>query len=267
MPQIVSPTGKPIILPPNRPNAGITTAYQREIDQLVADMHASLVYWVRAAYRKTPPESMAMDASPARALAKVLAGLRKRWTDNFATRARELALRFVRGSSTHTDTSMAAALKASGITVKFKTTRAQNDALQAQITENMALIKSIAAQHLTQVEGMVMRSVQKGRDLGGLVGEMERAYGVTRRRAAFIARDQNNKATATVTRVRRAELGITEAIWQHSTAGRVPRPSHVAVNGKRFDSQKGMLIEGEWLQPGEAINCRCFSRSVLPGFV
>ncbi|WP_257785984.1 hypothetical protein [Burkholderia ubonensis] len=39
---------------------------------------------------------------------------------------------------------------------------------------------------------------------------------MTKRRAAFIAHNQNSKATATITRVRQEGLGITEAIWLHS---------------------------------------------------
>jgi len=62
------------------------------------------------------------------------------------------------------------------------------------------------------------------------------------------------------------ELGITEAVWMHSHAGKVPRPTHVAMNGTRFKVAEGMWdsAEGKFIQPGELINCRCTSRSVLP---
>ena len=58
--------------------------------------------------------------------------------------------------------------------------------------------------------------------------------------AVIIARDQNNKATASMTRARQNELGITEAIWVHSGAGKHPRPTHVAMNGAKYDVKKGM---------------------------
>jgi SPP1 gp7 family putative phage head morphogenesis protein len=114
---------------------------------------------------------------------------------------------------------------------------------------------------------MLMRSVARGRDLGGMTKEMEERYGITRRRAALISRDQNNKATAIITRVRQRELGITEAIWLHSSAGKHPRPSHVAMNGKRYLIAEGMEDpdEGRKILPGELVNCRCVSRSVIPG--
>jgi putative phage head protein len=41
---------------------------------------------------------------------------------------------------------------------------------------------------------------------------LRKDYGISERRAAFIARDQTNKAKAAIEKARRQELGITEAI-------------------------------------------------------
>ncbi len=70
-------------------------------------------------------------------------------------------------------------------------------------------------------------------------------------------------------RARYQELGITEAIWCHSAAGKEPRPSHVKAGKEklRFDVNKGALIDGEYILPGEKINCRCFAKPVIEGFV
>ena len=127
-------------------------------------------------------------------------------------------------------------------------------------------IRSIGQQYLNRVEESVWRSVNAGYDMAQLTRELRKDYGISERRAAFIARDQTNKAKAAIEKARRQELGITEAIWIHSHAGKEPRPSHVAANGKRFDVGKGMYLDGEWVQPGEEINCRCTSRSVIKGF-
>jgi uncharacterized protein with gpF-like domain len=59
-----------------------------------------------------------------------------------------------------------------------------------------------------------------------------------------LARDQNNKATASMTHARQDELGIAEASWVRSGAGKHPRPTHVAMNGKKYDVNKGMLGSG-----------------------
>jgi len=246
-------------------NAGLEAEYRRALDRLIGQMHRSLVYWLSAAYRANEPH-MTADESPAMALRNAMRTLTRRWNKEFAKLAAEWGPRFVRGAAGHTDQALAAALKKAGMTVSFRLTAPVNDIVQAAIGENVSLIKSIGAEHLSEVEGIVMRAVQRGRDLGGLTQELERRYGITRRRAAGIAADQNNKCTAVITEARQTELGIKEAIWMHSGGGKQPRPSHVAANGKRYEIGKGMLIDGEWIRPGEKINCRCVSRSVIPGF-
>jgi SPP1 gp7 family putative phage head morphogenesis protein len=261
-----SPDGKPKILPPIRPNVGITVAYQKRLDALIAEMQNSLVYWLTAQYRKTPPV-MAMDRNPANELNDAFEKLARRWLRRFNQLAPSMASYFGTAVQKRSDASLKAALKRAGVTVQFKMTKAQKDALDATINENVGLIKSIAQQHLAEVQGLVMRSVSAGRDMGSLSKELQARYGVTKRRAALIARTQNEMATATMNRARQVELGITEAVWMHSSAGREPRPSHVAMNGKRYEVAKGMFDPevDKMILPGQLINCRCSSRSIIPG--
>lgn len=240
-------------------------AYQRRLECMVDDLHASLVYWLRSAYRANTPE-MAQDESPAMAMREAMRKLTRRWQRNFDRGADDLAQWFTNASADRSDKALAATLRRAGFSVKFKMTAEANDVMQATIGEQVGLIRSIASQHLGEVEGLVMRSVSTGRDLGTLTAQIEDRFGVTRRRAALIARDQNNKATASITRVRQRGLGITEAIWMHSRGGKEPRPSHVEFSGQRYDIEKGAFLDGEWVWPGTAINCRCISKSVIPGF-
>lgn len=68
-----------------------------------------------------------------------------------------------------------------------------------------------------------------------------------------------------ITRTRQQGLGLTRATWLHSTAGKHPRPEHVAASGKPYDIAKGMFLEGRWTWPGVEINCRCVSVPIVPG--
>jgi len=52
---------KETILAPVRPNEGLEAAYRRKLDALIDEMHGSLVWWIRAAYRAKLPE-LAQDA-------------------------------------------------------------------------------------------------------------------------------------------------------------------------------------------------------------
>jgi len=263
--RIVAPTSKSVTIKPVRPNEGIEAEYRRRLDALVSEMQASLVYWLKAAYRANEPH-MAQDASPARKLQAAFRKLARRWQAKFDTLAPELAQWFATATKDRSDAGLRAALKKGGFTVEWKLTAPMNDVMQATIGQNVSLIKSIASEHLTDIEGIVMRSAAAGRDLGGLASELEARYGVTKRRAALIARSQNNLATAELTRVRQKELGIQTAVWMHSSAGKHPRPSHVAANGKVYDIDKGMFLDGVWTIPGREINCRCVSKVLIQGF-
>ncbi len=235
-------------------------------------MQRSVVWWIKAQWRSKPPATLAMDddtgGSSAMQLREEIASLATRWQRQFDQAAPELAKWFSTSMAERSDAQLKAILRRGGFSVRFQMTRAQNDALQASIGQQIDLIKSIPAQHLTQVQGIVMRGVTEGRDLGHITAQLKEQYGVTHRRAAFIARDQANKASATINKVRQTELGVTHALWRHSGGGRHPRPSHVKASkdGLVYEVSKGAYIDGEWIYPGQLPNCRCVSKSILPGF-
>lgn len=250
-------------------NRGVEAAYSKALRAIIEEMNASVEYWMAAAYRKTPPAMAAVvetaqDAVPSRAIMKVLKSLGKRWIDKFNDHAPLLAEAYVTRMYKASDSAFRAALKDAGWSVEFKMTPAMRDSLNSMIGENIALIKSIPEQYLNQVEGAVMRSYSVGRDLESMVKEIKSIYPVTDRRAILIARDQSNKANAVVNRTRQLELGLTDAVWMHSHAGKNPRPAHVAANGKRYKIADGCLIDGKLIQPGELISCRCSCKVVLP---
>ena len=227
-------------------------------------MQKSVVYWLTANY-KASGAAVAMDASPAVFMRDAMRKLASRWTKSFDRIAQKLADRFSTDAMKNSDVSLRNALDTAGFTVEFKMTAPMNNALQATITENVGLIRSIPEKYFTEVEGLVMRSVARGRDLSFLTNELQKRYGITRRRAALIARDQNNKATSVMQSARQRSLGITQGIWRHSHAGKEPRPSHVKADGEKFDLNKGMYLDGKWVMPGEEINCRCTWSPVIPG--
>ncbi len=261
---------KPKLLRPIHPNCGIEAAYRKKLRALVEEMHASVEYWLTAAYRANEPEitSLASDEMPASALRVSLRRLARRWTRTIEQAAGKLAKWFAQSVADRSDAVLKKALKDSGFAVEFKLTRAQRDVLAATVEQNVSLIRSIPQRYFTEIEGLVMRSVQQGGDLKTLSSELRDRYNVTKKRAAFISRDQNSKANSALTRVRRLELGLKEAIWLHSAGGKVPRPHHVKMSGQKFDMAKGMwdVVEKRFVQPGELISCRCVSRPVVPGF-
>jgi len=244
-------------------NCGVAIRYRRAMDKEIQAMFDSFEYWLQATYRKAPP-LLAQDASPVDIVKKVFAKLSKYWLDRFNDSAKKIAKYHVGRMFLTSDKSLQNVLKDAGWAVDFKMTKEMTDALNANIAANVGLIKSIPAQLLPQVEGIVMRSYSSGRDLKTMVDDIRALHPVSQKRAALIARDQSNKANAVVNRTRCLELGITEAKWMHSSAGKKTRKSHVEANGKIYDIARGCKIDGDYIQPGELINCRCTSRVILP---
>lgn len=248
-------------------NKGVELAYKRALDALITEMSDSFEYWLSAAYKANPPRmEVAMDALPSAELSKKVRSLAKRWIKKFDDMSTAIATKFTQAGRKATDSSFQQSLKDAGWAVDLQITPVMRDAMNATIAENVSLIKSIPRQYASQVEGTVMRGFTQGRDLGYITEELQKRYGITKRRAAFIAQDQSDKLTATVTQARRVELGLFEAEWIHSGGGKEPRPDHVKAGKekRRFDIRKGCLISGEYILPGIKPRCRCSSRTVLP---
>lgn len=257
----------PIALPAIRPAAPTRIAYQKRVDALIDEMATSLDYWLRAAYRADEPATVALDAPP---LQNAFDKLARRWLRRFDTLSEQLSEWFATTVEGRCNRTMKANLRKAGFTVKFQQTAAMREAVEAVISENVALIKSIGAQHLEGVQVALSQSITTGRDLGSLTDHLTKRVGVTKRRAALIARDQNNRATAILVRTRALENGITQARWQHSAGGKTPRPEHVRASRDRlvFNLADGVDFEnGEGtVWPGTAISCRCVAIPVIEGF-
>lgn len=264
------------------PNLGLEAEYRKKLDAFIDDMQRSIAWWIVAEYRKRLPEIEqdrnetgpvvkfirkllpAMDASPAKDLERTLNRHMNIWLRRMNRNASKLAKWFVRRANGEISSASLSALSdAVGFTVRGENSRMANDMLQSLIIENINLIKSIPSQYKTEITGLVMQSVREGRDIAFLQDELEKRYAITKRRARTIARDQNNKATETISRRRVLDAGVLEAEWVHTSASKVPRKSHLRANGKIFRLDKGCFIDGEWIYPGEKINCSCTFRPVL----
>lgn len=188
------------------------------------------------------------------------------WITRFDRMSADIAKQFAKRTARATDRSMMAALKKAGFTVKFQPTKSSIDAYRLVLAEQVNLIKSIPQQYLKDVETQVWGAVMQGGATAELAAGLQKKYGIAYRRAAFIATDQQSKAKAIMENVRRQEIGITEAIWHHSHAGREPRPTHVAMDGKRFALKTGMWDSAiqQFVWPGQLPRCRCSSKAVLP---
>ena len=189
--------------------------------------------------------------------------LLEQWSKRLDQLGYTISKRFINRNRATFDKRFLQELKKAGFTVNFQLSPQIEDILEASVKENVGLIKSIGVDYLERVQQQVWSGVASGYDLGQIAKDLSKAYGISDRRAKNIARDQGAKAHAVIERERRKEAGITQAVWLHSHAGKVPRPSHVKANGKVFDIEKGLYLDGVWTLPGVQINCKCGSASLI----
>jgi len=127
------------------------------------------------------------------------------------------------------------------------------------IASNTALIKSIPIQYMGQVEQIIRSGVLAGESPKSLAEKIQKAGGVTERRATIIARDQIGKANAELTKNRQTDLGITDYTWRTSHDERV-RPLHRERDGREFAWDKPPS-DGH---PGMPVLCRCSASPIFP---
>lgn len=118
--------------------------------------------------------------------------------------------------------------------------------------QNVALIQSLPARYLDEVEGEVLRNFQQGRRAEQFMGDLEDRYNVAESRAALIARDQISKLNGALNKNRQESLGIEAYFWRTSKDERV-RDSHRELEGQRILWSDPPEVG----HPGEDFECRC----------
>ena len=252
-----------------RPNAGVRSAYAKKLRALIDAMSKDMADAVMSVYRKDEP-LIAQDAKlPAKKLSDVMAGVRKRWEKRFDEDSDQISTWFAKTVKSSVTRQKRSAVNDSKIPSAFAGNfdkgRVSQDVFEAIVAQNASLIKSIADKYLSDVEGLVMRSVTDGRDIKGLSQELQQRYNLTKRRADFIARDQNNKATESLARAQDTQAGITRGVWMHIGGKYTSREPHKKMDGEEFDLAEGLYDKDvdRKVMPGELSGCQCTYRALF----
>ena len=137
------------------------------------------------------------------------------------------------------------------------------DQLELFANQNAQLIRSLPNEELERVSQVIQRNLQEGKRYREISSDIQKSFGITRRRATLIARDQTTKLNSSLTKLRQQEIGVEEYIWQTSGDERV-RATHKAHDGKKFRWDSPPKNTGH---PGQDINCRCNAIAVLDGIL
>lgn len=141
--------------------------------------------------------------------------------------------------------------------------------LKASSMQNAQLITSIPTQYLNDVSTAVMGNMRSGMRPGYIVKDLQERFGVTERRAKFIARDQTGKISGDIAEKQQRAAGFEYFQWMDSDDSRV-RHRHRDIANKLTAYGRGVYRwdnlplndEGEPIKPGQDYNCRCTSKPV-----
>lgn len=135
--------------------------------------------------------------------------------------------------------------------------------LELWVDENVDLIKSIPENTLDKMKDIVYDGYTSGKTTTRMAKDIQRIYGVSKRKAIFIARDQTAKLNGQIQRAQQMDAGIHEYVWMTTGDERVRR-SHQELNGKKFSwNDAPENSDGRKCHPGQDYNCRCIGRPVF----
>lgn len=141
--------------------------------------------------------------------------------------------------------------------------------LPEQVEANAALITKLCERSAQKVQNAIAEGISKGYNLSRLTEKINSLENMDEARAARVALDQSCKLNQFIQVENSKALGVKEGIWVHVPGQYESRASHMKMNGKKFDLEKGMYdpdVE-DYIQPGELPYCRCCFKAILPGFL
>lgn len=167
----------------------------------------------------------------------------------------------------------------SNITVAPQLTDERRAKIAEEWQNNMDLwIKDFTEKEIVELRKKIQDSIFSGNRYESLIKSIKASYGVTTRKAKFLARQETNLLLAKFKETRYTDAGVNEYVWgcvhmpkdktpkQH-TPGNV-RYSHGILEGKvfRWDNPPVTTAPGEPERrnnPGQDYNCRCFARPII----
>jgi SPP1 gp7 family putative phage head morphogenesis protein len=201
----------------------------------------------------------------------VLKKLRKKWDDVFKGAAAKLSPEFVDKVDQTSKSSTWFSLSNAGIEAPVSQYQAGVAATKGAASDfNFTLITNVSKEVHEKVYTAVMLSLtspdpeQQGKQ--GIVAALRDIGGFSEKRIELIARDQNAKLFSSLTIKRLDDAGVTHFKWLHSSAGKVPRQTHIDRDGVIYRIDDPRLWEGpksDQGPPGWAINCRCRMRPMI----
>lgn len=158
-------------------------------------------------------------------------------------------------------------MQAHGLGVPPDLTQGVKDDIIKEYTENMDLyIKNFAEKIIPELRTKIQDLTFEGTRPDKLAKIIEAEYGVTKRKAVFLAEQETSLLLSKYRESRYKAVGSQRYVWSGSNDAR-ERPDHRLLNGKTFFWDSPPITNratGARNNPGEDFGCRCVARPILP---
>ncbi len=159
-----------------------------------------------------------------------------------------------------------------GLTVAPELTDDRRAKIAEEYTNNMKLyIKEWTEKEIVKLREEVQAKVFAGDRFESMIKTIQDSYGVSQRKAKFLARQETNLLLAKFKAARYTDVGIREYKWRCvvGSPNHPVRPRHKQLDAEskegklfRFDDPPRM-DDGKKKNPGEDYNCRCVAIPVV----
>lgn len=138
--------------------------------------------------------------------------------------------------------------------------------LDADYNQNMKLyIKKWSEDHIKDLREMVEYNGKQGYRYDSLFKGIKDNYGVSQRKAEFLARQETGLFVAKFRKVRLGDAGVTNYKWS-GRSKTLTRPDHWALQGMIFSYNSPPIVDrktGRRGNPGEDFGCLCADIPIL----
>lgn len=152
------------------------------------------------------------------------------------------------------------------ISIAPKLTPTQNKLISSQWGTNLDLyIKDWLAEDILKLRQEVQANAFTGHRANDLRDMLQSNYGVSRRKAEFLARQETSLLVSKFRETRSRDIGSQKYRWSTSHDERV-RHDHKDLNGKIFDWTQPPVTNqktGAKNHPGEDFGCRCLAIALI----
>jgi len=254
------------------PSYAAGVSYNAKLQKMLVELRKDLNRELLPAIKLMEPQYSADGWSDA--IARVFRELASKWIgDRFVLWAEHQANAFVQQAMAIGRRKFARSAPGIGVNL-YGETPDINDYIEASTKANVSLIRSIPAQHLAQVEAMVMSQMRSGVRSGAIAGQLVDKFQTTKARAKFIARDQTSKINADITKKRQLNAGFEYFQWIDSDDEKV-RDRHDYLAKRDVGYGPGVYRwddlpvsdSGQKISPGMDYQCRCTAKPMTQRMV